>query len=258
MYFCVLSNFGFLIMIKVDWFKDWFDSEYYHILYKNRDEVEAQKFMKKLMLQFDIRKGLKVIDIACGKGRHSLYINQLGFNVTGIDLSPESISFANKNKSSSLHFFEHDMRLPFKKEEFDIALNLFTSFGYFVDENENQKSINAMASNLKEGGFLVIDFLNVLKVIPTLPNEEFKEVDGITFDITKTLQNDFITKTIKFSDKGKDYQFSEHVKNISQKTFNSYLEKAGLELLHTFGDYQLNEFNENESDRLILISRKAS
>tara|TARA_R110002049_G_scaffold302495_2_gene495421 strand:+ start:5425 stop:6159 length:735 start_codon:yes stop_codon:yes gene_type:complete len=244
-------------MIKEDWFKEWFDSEYYHILYKSRDKIEAQEFMRRLMEQFNIRPGLKVIDIACGKGRHSTFINSLGFDVTGIDLSPESIAFAKQNETNSLRFQRHDMRDQFKENHFDIALNLFTSFGYFKDDEENQKSINAMASNLKPGGHLVIDFLNVDKVIPTLPNEEFKTIDGITFDINKSLSNGFITKIIDFEDNGDKYHFTEYVKNISKKTFISYLEKADLELIHIFGDYQLGDFDESESDRLILISRKA-
>lgn len=243
-------------MIKEDWFKEWFDSKYYHILYKNRDEEEAQHFMRRLMEQFNIQSGLKVIDIACGKGRHSTFINSLGFDVTGIDLSPESIAFANKNTTSTLRFERHDMREVYLDQQFDIALNLFTSFGYFKDEEDNQKAINAMAGNLKTNGHLVIDFLNVSKVIPNLPSEEFKTIDGIEFDIKKSLKNNFINKDIDFNDNGKHFHFTEHVKNISKETFTEYLEKAGLELIHLFGDYQLNEFDEQTSDRLILISRK--
>lgn len=245
-------------MIKEDWFKQWFDSEYYHTLYKNRDQKEAQGFIKKLMLQFNVQPGQKVIDIACGKGRHSTYINSLGFDVTGVDLSQESIDYANQNQSDSLRFIRHDMRHPFIKEKFDFALNLFTSFGYFLDDQDNQNSISSMASNLKPGGFLVIDFLNVNKVTPNLPNQEVKNIDGISFEINKIVENGFITKSIKFTDKGQDYHFTEYVKNISKETFIEYLNKAKMELVHLFGDYQLNNFDSLDSDRLILISRKVA
>jgi SAM-dependent methyltransferase len=243
-------------MIKEDWFKDWFDSPYYHILYKNRDKAEAQDFIRRLMNHFNVRLGQKIIDIACGKGRHSSFINALGFDVTGIDLSPESIKFARQYETDNLSFAVHDMRDTFKAENFDIGLNLFTSFGYFVNDEDNQKAIQSMANNLKKGGHLVIDFLNVHKVITTLPSQETKYIDGIEFQISKSLINNFITKEINFTDNGKSHHFKEHVKNISKTTFEHYLNNSGLEIIHTFGDYKLNEFNQEQSERLILISRK--
>ena len=71
----------------MSWFTNWFDSPYYHILYKNRDEKEAQNFIEKLTNYLKINKESKIIDIACGKGRHAMYFNQIGYNVVGIDLS---------------------------------------------------------------------------------------------------------------------------------------------------------------------------
>ena len=72
-------------MEKKPWFESWFNTPYYHILYKERDMEEAQSFLKRLTDYLHMNANSKVLDVACGKGRHSLFLNQLGFDVTGID-----------------------------------------------------------------------------------------------------------------------------------------------------------------------------
>jgi len=92
------------------WFKDWFNSHYYHLLYQHRDDQEALDFIEKLVAHLQPAPGSKMLDVACGKGRHSKALAEMGFDVTGIDLSDESISEAKLNESDSLHFYQHDMR----------------------------------------------------------------------------------------------------------------------------------------------------
>jgi len=129
----------------MSWFANWFDSPYYHLLYKNRDEKEAQVFIDNLMTHLQIPKGSKLLDIACGKGRHASYFNKKGMDVVGVDLSFNSINTAKKNENATLKFEVLDMRKAFKSNEFDIVTNLFTSFGYFEKDEDEQKTINAMA-----------------------------------------------------------------------------------------------------------------
>ena len=120
------------------WFASWFDTPYYHILYKDRNYREAQIFMDNLTHYLNLPEHAKVLDLACGKGRHSIYLNQLGFRVLGVDLSENSIEIANKNANDTLNFKVHDMREPIK-EQFDAVFNLFTSFGYFENDDDNLK-----------------------------------------------------------------------------------------------------------------------
>ena len=125
----------------MSWFAHWFDSPYYHLLYKNRDNEEAQVFINKLVSHFKIPKKSKILDIACGKGRHATYFNKKGMDVMGVDLSHNSINSAKKAENATLKFAVHDMRKVFQKNRFDIVTNLFTSFGYFEkDEEENGKN----------------------------------------------------------------------------------------------------------------------
>ena len=240
----------------MSWFENWFDSIYYHILYKDRDDDEARLFIDNIVKKLQLKTGSNIIDVACGKGRHSNYLSSLGFNVVGIDLSENSISEAKINEKENLKFHVHDMRKTYAKDCFDVALNLFTSFGYFSDQNDNQRAIQSMANNLKKGGYLIIDFMNVKKVIANLVMHEKKIIDGIIFNIVRKIKNNYITKEIFFHDKGEDYHFEEKVEIITLITFSELIKNTGLKIIDIFGNYQLIDFNAMTSERLILICKK--
>ena len=240
----------------MNWFKSWFDSKYYHILYKNRNEKEAQIFIDNLISHLQIQKKSKILDVACGKGRHATYFNKKGMNVIGIDLSINNIKTAKKKENETLQFAVHDMRNPFKTNEFDIVTNLFTSFGYFEKNKDEQKAINAMASSLKKGGILIIDFMNVKKVIKSLILSEDKLINNINFKIRRSIVDDCIIKDIKISSNGKHYTFKEKVKALTLIDFSNFITNSKLQIINTFGNYKLEDFNALTSERLIIICKK--
>ncbi|MFC6876803.1 class I SAM-dependent methyltransferase [Flavobacterium myungsuense] len=235
-----------------NWFASWFDTPYYHILYKERNYREAQIFMDNLTHYLNLPEKAKVLDLACGKGRHAIYLNQLGFDVIGADLSENSIAIASKNSNDTLHFQVHDMRLPFD-DKFDAIFNLFTSFGYFENDDDNLKTLIAMKESLSEYGFGVIDFMNVNQVIANLIPEEVKTVDGIDFHIKRYYIDDHIYKEIDFKDNGNDFHFVEKVRALTLQDFAELMEQAGIYLLEVFGDYKLKKFHKTDSERLILF-----
>ena len=234
------------------WYASWFDSPYYHILYKERNYREAQLFMDTITHYLNLPEKAKVLDLACGKGRHAIYLNQLGFDVVGADLSENSIAEATKNTNDTLHFQVHDMREPYD-EKFDAIFNLFTSFGYFENEADNLKTLIAIKESLSEYGFAVIDFMNVNQVIENLVAEETKIVDEITFHIKRSHVDHFIIKEIDFEDEGETYHFTEKVSAFTLDDFQSMMDEAGIYLLDTFGDYKLKKFHKKDSERLIMI-----
>jgi SAM-dependent methyltransferase len=234
------------------WFSSWFDTPYYHILYKGRNYREAQVFMDNITHYLNLPEKAKVLDLACGKGRHSIYLNQLGFDVLGADLSENSIAIANKNGNETLHFKVHDMREPFE-EKYDAIFNLFTSFGYFENDEDNLTTLKAIKESLSEYGFAVIDFMNVAQVLNTLVPEETKMVDDINFHIKRYLKDGHIYKEIDFEDKGQSFHFTEKVKALTLQDFEALMEEAGIYLLDIFGDYKLKKFHKTESERLIMI-----
>ena len=241
---------------NINWFEEWFDSEYYHLLYKNRDDNEAEYFINNLINYLKPKKEAKMLDIACGKGRHAIFINKQGYTIDAFDLSENSIIEAKKNETDSLKFYINDIREPLKTNYYEFAFNIFTSFGYFTDEKDNQKSINSIVKCLKNDGILVIDFLNVNYILSNLKPREEKQVEQVTFNIRKEIVDGFIIKHIEFKDKERNYHFTEQVKLIRLADFKNYFKNAGLTILEILGDYSLNKFDEINSERLIIIAKK--
>ncbi len=235
-----------------NWYTSWFDTPFYHILYKDRDFKEAGVFMDRLTSFLKLPPNAEILDLACGKGRHSKYLNELGYHVTGVDLSPSSIASAKQFENDTLVFEEHNMSVPYPKK-FDAVFNLFTSFGYFEMEGENLKTIIAIKSELKSNGYGVIDFLNADYVINNLVPNETKIIEGITFNIKRNIENGYIVKHIQFNYNNKINTFTERVKAITLSDFNTCFKEADVTLHHCFGDYQLNPYNKESSERLILI-----
>ena len=235
-----------------NWYASWFDTPYYHILYKDRNYREAQIFMDNLTHYLNLPEDAKILDLACGKGRHSVYLNQLGYDVTGADLSENSIEAASEFANDKLHFKVHDMREPFE-EKFDAVFNLFTSFGYFESDDDNLTTLKAIHNSLSEYGFAVIDFMNVNYIINNLVSEEVKTVDSIDFHIKRYVKDNHIFKEIDFEADGQQFHFTEKVKALTLNDFEQMMEEAGIYLLDVFGDYKLRKFYKNDSERLIMI-----
>ena len=161
------------------WFKDWFNSPYYHQLYFKRDEAEAAAFINKLIDYLKPSKGDHILDVACGKGRHSIYLNKKGFDVTGFDLSEESIQHNKQFENENLTFYLHDMREVFRSNYFDLVLNLFSSFGYFEKDRDNLRCFIANTTALKPNGTLVFDYFNANKIRSTGNCVYEKIIEGI-------------------------------------------------------------------------------
>ncbi len=237
------------------WFANWFDTPYYHILYKNRDYTEAQQFIDTLIQYLNPKQDSRILDLACGSGRHSRHLASLGFQVTGVDLSRQSIEEAAKYEQNNLEFFIHDMRDSFRIRYFDYIFNIFTSFGYFNTKNEHIKTLKNIKKGLKNDGVFVLDFFNAHKTIAHLKSKETKVVDNIHFDLKRYVNNGIIHKEIRFKDKGQDFFYTEKVHAFHLDDFKSFFEIAGLQIIEIFGDYQLSPYNKTQSDRLILMAK---
>ncbi len=240
----------------MDWFSSWFNTPFYHVLYKNRDEKEANNFLNHLSKELDLPLASNVMDLACGKGRHSVALNKLGYKVLGVDLSQESILKASENQNANLSFKVADMRNLDMFNEFDAVLNLFTSIGYFNDLEDNQKVIDSVYDSLKHNGVFVIDFFNSNFVINNLIPHEVKEIDGIKFVINKKVEKGVIIKDISFTHKGKLYTYQEKVQALTLDDFSRMLEKSMFKVEKVFGNYELSEFNKQNSKRLIIKAIK--
>jgi SAM-dependent methyltransferase len=237
------------------WFEEWFDSPYYHLLYKDRDDSEAEFFMDKLSDYLNIKSEDIILDLPCGKGRHARYLNQKGYSVIGADLSENSIKEASVFENNRLKFVEHDMRKPIKGK-YDYIFNLFTSFGYF-EEDENIEVLHHMKNALRPKGKLVIDFMNTPKVIDSLVEREIKKVEGLSFHLKREVNKGQIVKEIEFEAEGSKYCFEERVRVLTKEDFERYFAATDLIVENVFGDYNLNGYDVSISDRMIFVLKKS-
>lgn len=240
------------------WFKDWFNSSYYHLLYFNRDDKEAAAFIDKLISYLKPAPGSYMLDVACGKGRHSLQLAGKGFDVTGIDLSDDSINDALKFQTDTLHFYKHDMRLPFWINYFDYAFNFFTSFGYFKTRREHDNAIRTIAQSLKNNGLFVMDFLNVHYAEDHLVHQSEKEIEGINFIITKWFDETHFYKKIIIEDESlqEPLVYTEKVAKFSLGDFTEMFAYQGLQMQEVYGDYSFSNYDVKKSPRMLMIAKK--
>lgn len=238
------------------WFEVWFDSPYYHLLYQQRNEREARHFLDALHGHFHFQTDHKVLDLACGKGRHARYLRSLGPEVTGIDLSVSSIAEAKQFEAPGLSFQVQDMRKPFGMECYDFMLNLFTSFGYFEAENDNVQVIKNMAQALRSQGKVVLDYLNPYFMLKHLEPFELRGCDGVIFEIRREINKGHVIKTIVVIDQGDYHRYQEKVRLLFPEDFEAYFQTAGLRLVSIYGDYNLKLFEKFSSSRLILVGEK--
>jgi SAM-dependent methyltransferase len=240
------------------WFHDWFNSPYYHLLYSKRNVKEAEYFINNLLAKLNPAPGISLLDVACGRGRHSVYLNKKGYSVTGFDLSVANIAYAKQFENDTLQFFVHDMRSLHYTGGFNIALNLFTSFGYFDTDEEHIIALNNINRALKPGGLLVLDFFNSHKVISSLVDDCILTIKDIDFHITKKIEGHKIIKSIAFKDADKVYNFKEVVSLFDKNDLSQFFKLSGFEVMNQYGNYNLDKFDVETSDRLIFICKKAN
>ena len=246
-------------MAEQVWYKEWFDSPYYHKLYFERDEKEAEAFIRKLVEHLKPAQGSRMLDIACGRGRHSRTLSSMGFDVTGIDLSPSSIEFAKKNETGKLEFFVHDMRLPFRANYYDYAFNFFTSFGYFRTRREHDDAMRTIVESLHPEGYFVIDYLNVHFSESHLIPNEIKNIGNTRYEIHRWEDPSYFYKRIIVTDPGLAIPFdnTEQVAKFSLGDFTEMLAFQGMQVREVYGDYAFSPFDIRKTPRLIIIAAKA-
>jgi len=252
------------------WFRKWFNTQDYLDLYKHRDTKDAAKILKLLFANISIPKGSKVLDLACGSGRHSLLIARKGYNVTGIDLSKYLISKAKeklKNEYSGcrnrLSFEIGDMRNIKHKNEFELIVNIFSSFGYFEKQSDNVKVIKSISSALKKNGWFLFDFLNRDYLIKHLVPLNIKRENNKILVQVRNITDGFVEKNIfilKNNSARDPYpvlnRYKEIIRLYSLNDFRKMFSAYKLKIIKVFGNYDGAKFVKSKSERLIILAQK--
>lgn len=245
--------------------KPWYEQSFgndYMTVYKHRDWEQARKEIKRMSEWLNLRKGAKVLDIGCGMGRHSLALSDMGYRVTGVDLSDTLLEEARRHDTANAVEWKHgDMRrLPFPDGSFDATVNLFTSFGYFSLEEDNVSVLRNIRRVLRDGGVFLIDFLNPSCVAARLVpySERRDEKAGVLIEEFRSIADGWVQKEITITDNGLNgakRQYLEKVRLYGLEWFKEHLAEANLELLNVYGNYDGTDYNDAESSRIIMTGR---
>jgi 2-polyprenyl-3-methyl-5-hydroxy-6-metoxy-1,4-benzoquinol methylase len=243
----------------MSWYKEWFNSEYYLKVYSHRNQTEAERLVELIAKFWNLKANSSVLDMACGAGRHALIFAKFGYKVTAVDLSQRLISEAKKNaeqENIEIEFVLSDI-LDFEiSKKFDLAVNLFTSIGYFEKDNENFAVIKKANDLLNHGGYFVLDYFNKDFLLKNLiPTTIFSE-NGLKITQNRSIEGARVVKKITIDNSGSSEEFYESVRVYSYDEISKYVEDAGFNIVKQYGDYFGNNYEVESSPRLIIFAVK--
>src|SRR5687768_7839921 len=209
----------------MEWFEEWFGEEYLQ-LYPHRDDRDAEGAVALISRTVPFERGWRVLDVACGAGRHARAFEAAGARCFGLDLSATLLRLARQVTKAPL--IRADMReLPIRPGSMDLTVNLFTSFGYFEQDAEHTSALAEMIGTVRPGGWFVIDFLNPEMVRRQLVPEETLALPGATMRVSRSVSPDgrYVCKTIR-TPAGKRYR--ERVRLFEPEQMADMLRQAGV------------------------------
>jgi SAM-dependent methyltransferase len=240
------------------WYKDWFQDENYSTVYAHRDECEARITVDLFERIIQPTQPLRILDLACGNGRHAIEFARRGHVVTGVDLSIRLLDIAREqaaNEQRHVVFQRDNMRQLSFVNAFDAVVSLFTSFGYFEDDSENNLVIASVSRALVPGGWFMLDFFHAEYVMRNLTPHDEQRRDGMTIVQERSIVDGRIDKEITISTEDGSQTFFESVRLFTFDDLRDMYEQNGFDIAHAFGDYGASEIR-SDSPRVILFGRK--
>ncbi len=242
-----------------EWFEEWFNTEEYLSVYRHRNDEDAERLIGLILSNIQLNDGADIIDLACGSGRHSLLFAERGYNVTAVDLSENLLNVAREAAESlrlDINFVNADLRNFCITSRFDLAVNLFTSFGYFKSDAENFSLFTDASDLLKPGGYFIIDYFNADFIRRNLVPHSEATLNGKRIIQDRKIIGDRVIKDITIANNGTRKKFKESVRMYSNTELIAGIQNSGLNIYKTFGDFDGSKFDLNSSPRIIIISGK--
>jgi len=242
-----------------EWFEEWFSSEEYLTVYKHRDDSDAGFLTELISSALKSKNISSVLDLACGAGRHSILLAQKGYSVTAVDLSENLLQLGRERSKLlglDINFLTADLR-NFKLDgQFDLVINLFTSFGYFITDEENFNIFTIAYKHLINNGYFVFDYFNSEYIRNNLNHYNVEVIDQYKIAQKRGIVDGRVIKEINITGPGRKKRYFESVKLYDSSVILRKFEETGFKIEQVFGNYYGEPFDENSSQRLIIIAKK--
>jgi ubiquinone/menaquinone biosynthesis C-methylase UbiE len=242
------------VNIPPDWFRDWFGEAYLE-LYPHRDEDEATEAVRLYLNHAELKAGQRVLDLACGAGRHLEQLRKAGLQITGLDLSRRLLTEATTRPGLTGTLVRGDMRkLPFTDASFDGLVSFFTSFGYFSTPEEDRVVLTEMRRVLSPGAYFILDFMNASWVIDRLTPTTEEVLNGRRVRQTRWIEEEYVCKRIEIErpDCSSSAIYHERVRLYRPEELEMLLHNAGFQTKSRSGSYGGVAFSK-EMPRLLLL-----
>lgn len=244
---------------EAPWYQVWFDHDTYDLVYARRDRQEARRAVDLIVETLGLPAGSLYVDVACGRGRHAVELARHGYRVVGTDLSERALEHARRlaaRTHTDVTLVRQDMREPYCAGCADAVVNLFTAFGYFEDEADHLRALQAMAQTIRPGGAFVQDFLNAPHVAAHLVPHSARQEDDLTIEERRWIAGGRVNKeiTLHRAD-GAAHTFRESVRLFTRTELESLYAACGLRVVRAFGDYE-GAPHTNTSPRLMLVAER--
>lgn len=242
-----------------EWFVEWFDTEEYLNVYRHRNNYDARKIVDLILSNIELTKEAKVLDMACGSGRHSILFAEKGFQVTAVDLSTNLLNAAKsaaKIAGLNIDFIRSDLRKFSICTNFELVINLFTSFGYFEDDDDNFKVFATAYKHLVKKGYFVLDYFNSRYIEKNLVRESTENFGDEKIIQRRSINGTRVNKQIIIKSNGDEKHFRESVRMYKKCELFRAIQSSGFTIENIFGDSSGNSFDLETSPRIIIIARK--
>ncbi len=246
-----------------EWFAEWFNHPLYLRVYSHRDDAEAKTCLETIIQKTELESltpsDIRVMDIACGAGRHALELARRGFATTANDLSPfllECTRARAEQENISIQCTRQDMRHIVAENTYDLVVQLFSSFGYFKTRKEDLQVLQNVHRALKKDAWYVLDLINPVYLKKHLKPSSSRTIDDLTVSEKRRIEDDCVIKQITISSPDESITFEESVRLYEHEAIDEMLGSAGFTIEKIFGDYEGSAYDEKTSPRMMIFVRK--
>jgi ubiquinone/menaquinone biosynthesis C-methylase UbiE len=242
------------------WWEDYFGELYLRLLRSTLAPDQTVREVAGVITMLKSRPGARVLDVGCGQGRHAIPLARAGYRLTGLDRSTYLLHKAQeaaRAEKVDVHLVRGDMRALPWGEVFDGCISLFTSFGYFREDGENEQALCEMARVLRPGGVLILDVSNRdYYLLRSWPYTWRRQGEAVILE-----ENSFDAETSRFTTQftwleGAQKESLRHsVRQYTAAELKAMLRRAGLMPTATYGGFDARPFD-LDSKRLIVVARK--